>query len=65
MHELKHEWVSVRLTSRLLWWAIVLPHRRFIPRLLAFCRALIEDAESKNPSIKAYHDAQREKPTQH
>ena len=59
MDELRHRWVSVRMTGRLLWWAITLPHNQFVPRLIGFCRAILRDAE-RNPAIKAYHDAQRE-----
>ena len=65
MKELQRRWISIRMASRLLWWAIVLPHRRFLPRLLGFCRAIIEDAEKNNPAIKAYHEREQEKPTQH
>jgi len=64
MDELRHRWVSVRMTSMLLWWALTLPHNRFVPRLLAFCRAILKDAE-RNPSIKAYHDSLRENLTKH
>jgi hypothetical protein len=53
------------MMAGLLWWAITLPHNRFVPRLLGFCRAALEDAEASNPGIKAYHEAQREKPTKH
>jgi len=52
------------MTSMLLWWALTLPHNRFVPRLLAFCRAILKDAE-RNPSIKAYHDSLRENLTKH
>jgi hypothetical protein len=53
------------MTAGLLWWAIALPSNRFIPRLLGFCRSVLEDAERSNPMIKAYHEAQRQKPTKH
>ena len=65
MNELQRRWISIRMASRLLCWAIVLPHRRFLPRLLGFCRAIIEDAEKNNPAIKACHEREHEKPTHH
>jgi hypothetical protein len=65
MKLLYFRWVNVRMAAGLLWWAIKLPHARFVPHLLGFCRAIIEDAESRNPAIKAYHEARRENPTTH
>ena len=53
------------MTAGLVWWAIILPHNRFVPRLLGFCRTMIEDAEQSNPAIKAYHERLRDKPTRH
>jgi hypothetical protein len=65
MTEWHRRWISIRMTAGLLWWAIALPSNRFIPRLLGFCRSVLEDAESSNPMIKAHHEAQRQKPTKH
>ena len=65
MKVLYFRWVNVRMAAGLLWWAIKLPHARFVPHLLGFCRAIIEDAESRNPAIKADHEARRANPTTH
>ena len=65
MKVLYFRWVNIRMSAGLLWWAIKLPHARFVPHLLGFCRAIIEDAESRNPAIKADHEARREHPTTH
>jgi hypothetical protein len=52
---MKARWNNIRMMAELLWWAIALPDRRFYPRLLAFCRALLEGDD----------EAQREQPARH